>query len=96
MKWNVIVLAAGAMFCMAGVASAKLPAPTDAQKAAAAEAAAKTAHANKVAAYRLCEAENRIQARYIEEQKAKGRTVTPQLVKGCENPGPYQPAAAKQ
>lgn len=96
MKWNLIVLAAGVLVGMAGAASAKLPAPTDAQKAAAAEAAAKTAHANKVAAYQLCEAENRIQARYIEEQKAKGRTVTPQLVKGCENPGPYQPAAAKQ
>lgn len=95
MRRTVIVLAAGAAFGVAGAANAKLPAPTDAQKAAAAEAAAKTAHENKVAAYQLCEAENRIQARYIEEQKAKGRTVTPQLVKGCENPGPYQ-AAGKQ
>jgi hypothetical protein len=79
---------------MAGAALAKLPAPTDAQKAAAAEAAAKAGHANKVAAYQLCEAENRIATRYIEEQKAKGNTVTPQLTKGCENPGPFQPAAA--
>jgi len=96
MKPTLILLAAGMALGMAGAASAKLPAPTDAQKAAAAEAAAKTAHDNKVAAYQLCEAENRIQHRYIEEQKAKGRTVTPQLVKGCENPGPYQPTAASK
>ena len=58
-----------ALAVASGVALAKLPvpaAPTDAQKAAAAEAAAKTAHAGKVGAYQQCEAENRTAARHRE------------------------------
>jgi hypothetical protein len=90
-------IAVGAALAVAsGVALAKLPAPTltDAQKAAAAEAAAKTAHGGKVAAYQLCESENRTAAKYIAAEKAKGKTVTPQLTKACENPGPFQAAGA--
>jgi hypothetical protein len=80
----------------AGVAFAKLPTPTltDAQKAAAAEAAAKTAHAGKVAAYQLCESESRTAAKYIAAEKAKGKTVTPQMTQPCVNPGPFQPTGA--
>jgi hypothetical protein len=80
----------------AGIALAKLPTPTltDAQKAAATEAAAKTAHAGKVAAYELCESENRVAAKYITAEKAKGKAVTPQLTQPCVNPGPYQAAGA--
>jgi hypothetical protein len=80
----------------AGVALAKLPTPTltDAQKAAAAEAAAKTAHAGKVAAYQLCESENRTAAKYIAAEKTKGKTITPQLTQPCVNPGPFQAAGA--
>ncbi|HSD43435.1 MAG TPA: hypothetical protein VLD36_16410 [Burkholderiales bacterium] len=85
---------AAALALTGGVAVAKLPAPTltDAQKAAAAEAAAKTAHAGKVGAYQQCEAENRVAAKFIAAEKAKGKTVTPQLTKACENPGPFQAA----
>lgn len=87
---------AAALAITSGLAVAKLPAPTltDAQKAAAAEAAAKTAHANKVGAYQQCEAENRVQAKYLAAQKAAGKTVTPQLAQPCVNPGPFQAAAA--
>lgn len=79
-----------------GVAAAKLPTPTltDAQKAAAAEAAAKTAHAGKVAAYQLCESQDRTAARYIAGEKAKGKTVTPQVTAPCVNPAATQAAAA--
>jgi hypothetical protein len=79
-----------ALAAASGVAVAKLPPPTDAQKAAAAAGAAKSAHADKVAAYQLCESENRTAARYIAAEKAKGKTVTPQLVKACENPGAFK------
>lgn len=86
------LVTAAALAIASGLAIAKLPAPTDAQKAAAAEGAAKTAHAGKVAAYQLCESENRTAAKYIAAQKAAGKTVTPQLAKACENPGPFQAA----
>jgi hypothetical protein len=90
-----MLVAAAALAVASGFAVAKLPAPTDAQKAAAAEAAAKAAHGGKVAAYQLCESENRTAAKYIAAQKAAGKTVTPQLTKACENPGPFQAAAQK-
>jgi len=90
------IAVAAALVVASGVALAKLPAPTltDEQKAAAAVAAAKAAHGGKVAAYQLCESENRTAAKYIAAEKAKGKTVTPQLTKACENPGPFQSAAA--
>jgi hypothetical protein len=90
------IAVAAAPAVASGVALAKLPAPTltDEQKAAAAVAAAKTAHAGKVAAYQLCESENRTAARYIAAEKAKGKTVTPQLTKACESPGAFQAAGA--
>jgi hypothetical protein len=85
-----------ALAVASGVALAKLPASTltDAQKAAAAEAAAKTAYAGKVGAFQQCESENRVAAKYIAAEKAKGKTVTPQLTQPCVNPGPFQTAGA--
>jgi hypothetical protein len=85
-----------ALAVASGVALAKLPAPTltDAQKAAAAEAAAKTAYAGKVGAYQQCDAENRVAAKYIAAEKAKGKAITPQLTQPCVNPGPFQTAGA--
>ncbi len=90
-----IALAVG-LAVASSVAVAKLPAPTltDAQKAAAAEAAAKTAYAGKVGAYQQCESENRVAAKYIAAEKAKGKAVTPQLTQPCVNPGPFQTAGA--
>jgi hypothetical protein len=49
---------------LAGVAMAKLPAPDDAAKAKAAEAAAKAAWQGKVDAYALCKVQDRIAAQY--------------------------------
>ncbi|HET9044477.1 MAG TPA: hypothetical protein VFN70_15075 [Burkholderiales bacterium] len=90
------IAVAVALAVASGVTLAKLPAPTltDAQKAAAAEAAAKTAHAGKVGAYQQCEAENRTAAKYIAAEKAKGKTITPQVTTPCVNPGPFQTAGA--
>src|SRR5205823_8380110 len=75
---------AGALLvlAMSGMAIAKLPAPppmTDAQKAAAEEKKAKDAAAADLAKKQQAQAEDRVAARYIAEQKAKGNVVTPQM-----------------
>jgi hypothetical protein len=75
---------AGAAMVLAsfGIAMAKLPAPppmTDAQKVAAEEKKAKDAATAAVAKEQYARAEDRIAARYIAEQKAKGNAVTPQM-----------------
>ena len=84
-------LAGAAMVLAAfGVAMAKLPAPppmTDAQKVAAGEKKAKDAAAAELAKQQQARVEDRVAARYIAEQKAKGNTVTPQM-------GPAAAAAA--
>ena len=70
-----------------GAAMAKLPPPppmTDAQKA---EKAAKDKAAADLANEQLARAQDRVAARYIAEEKAKGVTVTPQM-------GPTPGAAA--
>jgi hypothetical protein len=78
-----------------GSAGAKLPPPTPEQQAAAALAAAKTGHANKVAAYDLCMTQTRVAEGFIKQQKTKGVTVTPVPTDPCVNPGPFvAPAAA--
>jgi hypothetical protein len=73
-----------------GIAVAKLPAPppmTDAQKTAAEEKKAKDAAAADLAKKQQAAAEDRVAARYIAEQKAKGHVVTPQI-----GPAPATPA----
>lgn len=65
-----------------GVAVAKLPAPpplTDEQKAAAEEKKAKDVVAAEAAKAAQARAEDRVAARYIAEQKAKGKTIVPQM-----------------
>jgi len=65
-----------------GVAMAKLPAApplTDAQKVAAEEKKAKDAAAAESAKQQQARAEDRVAARYLAEQKAKGNNITPQM-----------------
>ena len=76
----------------ASAALAKLPAPvlTDEAKAKAAEAAAKTAHGNKVADFQLCKSMNKTAAHYYADTKkgskeAKPPTATPD----CADPGAF-------
>jgi hypothetical protein len=70
-------LALAGAVAFSGVATAKLPPPTDEQKAKAAEAKAKADDAAKKDNELLSKAQDRVAARYIKEQKAKGITVTP-------------------
>ncbi|MFM7003724.1 MAG: hypothetical protein ACKOXN_07235 [Limnohabitans sp.] len=76
-------------------AMAKLPAPSDEAKAKAAEAAAKTAHGNKVADYQLCKSREKVAAHYYKTAKATGRPTTPPVATpACADPGPYVAAPA--
>ena len=75
---------------VAGSAWAKLPPPSDEAKAKAAEAAAKTAHTNKVADFQLCNAMNRVAATYRESAKKAGKEVKPATdTPACADPGPF-------
>ncbi|MEN9832192.1 MAG: hypothetical protein RLZZ487_1797 [Pseudomonadota bacterium] len=75
-------------------AMAKLPAPSDEAKAKAAEAAAKTAHGNKVADFQLCKSREKVAAHYYKTAKASGKPTNPPVATpACVDPGPYVAAA---
>lgn len=72
-----------------GAALAKLPPLSDEAKAKAAEAAARTAWSNKVAAYQLCQSMDRVAASYLERARAEGKAVQPTPTPPCSDPGPF-------
>lgn len=79
-----------------GSAWAKLPAPSDEAKAKAAEAAAKTAHAGKVAGFQLCKSQDRTAQAYLASAKKAGKTTAaPVATPPCADTGAfvYVPAA---
>jgi hypothetical protein len=81
----------------AGLAFAKLPPLSDDAKAKAAEAAAKTAHGDKVAAFQLCKSMNRTAAFYFAEAKKANKETKPATATpDCVDPGAfvYPPPAA--
>ncbi|MBD9662855.1 hypothetical protein IB278_02665 [Variovorax sp. VRV01] len=85
----------------APVAWAKLPPPpaTPEAKAKAAEAAAKTAWSGKVDAFKLCQAQDRVAAKYRASATAAGKPVpAAPATPPCADPGPFAftpPAEAK-
>ncbi|WP_353156314.1 hypothetical protein [Herminiimonas fonticola] len=83
MKKSLIALMGWAVV---GIASATLPPPSDEAKAKAAEAKNKTDWSNKVAAYQLCQVQDRVAANYL---KSKGKPKPAIEVPPCSNPGPY-------
>ncbi|MFY7871036.1 MAG: hypothetical protein ACOVQL_01485, partial [Limnohabitans sp.] len=60
------------MLALGGSAWSKLPPPSDEAKAKAAEAAAKTAHGNKVADFQLCKSREKVAAHYY-KSTGKGK-----------------------
>lgn len=72
----------------AGASLAKLPPPSDEAQAKAAEAAAKAAYSGKVAAFQLCQTQNRVASRYLAEEKKAGKDVKPVDTPACVDPGP--------
>jgi len=78
----------GAAF--AALAHAELPPPSDAARAQAAAAAAKSAWADKVAQYQTCRAIDHTVETYQKELRAEGKPVpTPVPTASCVDPGPY-------
>lgn len=80
------------------LADAKLPPLSDEAKAKAAEAAAKTAWNDKVGAYQLCLAMDKVAARYLADAAKAGKPMQPTPTPPCADPGPFAyvpPAAAK-
>lgn len=75
-------------FLSSGLAYAKLPPPTEEQKAKAEEGKAKAAEADKKAAEELAKLQDKIAEHYIKEMKAKGIVVKPTPIP------PPAPAAA--
>lgn len=74
----------------AGPAAAKLPAPSDDAKAKAAETAAKNAHNDKLAAFQLCKAMDRVAAGYQAAAKKAGKPASaPTETPACADPGPF-------
>jgi hypothetical protein len=67
-------------------AAAKLPPLSDEAKAKAAETKNKAAWSDKVAAYQLCESQNRVAGEYL---KRTGKPKPTVAVPPCTNPGPY-------
>lgn len=79
---------------------AKLPPATDAEKAKAAEAAAKSAWTDKVGLYQLCLSQDRAVAAYRAGAMAAGKAAAPPAtMPPCADPGPFAssvtPPAAK-
>jgi len=85
---TLLALCAGATFATGALA--KLPPPTEAQQAKAAETKARAAWADKVAAYQLCRAQDKTAARYFAERKTHGQEArAPSQTAECADPGPF-------
>ena len=95
MKKSLISLATLVLASLFSVsAMAKLPAPSDEAKAKAAEAAAKTAHGNKIADFQLCKSREKVAAHYYKTAKASGKPTSPPVATpACADPGPFVAAA---
>lgn len=77
-----LVISAGAM--------ATLPPPSPEAKAKAEEAAARAAWSNQVAAFKLCEVQDRVAAEYYAQARAAGKATRPPLeTPDCRDPGPF-------
>jgi hypothetical protein len=90
-------LTAGLLLVSSVAVLAKLPAPSDEAKAKAAEAAAKTAHGNKVADFQLCKSMDRVAAGYYANAKKAGKDAKAATTTApCADPGAfvYPPPAA--
>ena len=85
-----------AALLLAGAAAAKLPALSDEAKAKAAEAAAKAAWSDKVAAFQTCKAMDKAVSHYEADAKKAGKEAKPGATPACTDPGPfaYTPPAA--
>src|SRR5437660_1535436 len=83
-------LIAIALAASSAAALAKLPPLSDEAKAKAAEAAAKTAWSDKVAAYHLCQSLDKVAEGYRKGAKSSGKDAPPPVATpACTDPGPF-------
>ena len=93
MRPSVVIAVAAAAFAV-GSALAKLPPLNDEAKAKAAETASRQAWTDKVGAYQVCQAMDRVAATYRARALAAGKPASaPEQTPGCADPGPYAPLA---
>ena len=88
-------LLAAALAMAVPAVMAKLPPLSDDAKAKAAEAAAKTAHGNKVADYKLCQSMDKVAAKYVADAKKAGKDVAAGGDAAVRRPGPVRLYAAR-
>jgi hypothetical protein len=82
---------------LAAPAAAKLPPLSDEAKAKAAEAAARTAWNDKVAAYKMCLAMDRSAEVYRTSSKSIGKDApAPVPMPPCADPGPFVPITPQE
>ncbi|MES2960237.1 MAG: hypothetical protein V4792_18765 [Pseudomonadota bacterium] len=94
---RIITLSILALVCTAALAKLPVSVLSDEAKAKAAEAAAKTAHGNKLADFQLCKSMERVALRYQAEAKKAGKDAKPPTATPpCADPGAfvYPPPAA--
>jgi len=92
MRNNVLRLTALFAALFVGCVSAKLPPVSDEAKARAAESTAKGAWTDKVGAFQLCRAQDRIAEAYRRGLKASGKDIPPSgATAPCTDPGQYVP-----
>lgn len=84
------LLAAVSLVLLASAAQAALPPPSAEDQAKAAEAKARAAWSNKVAAYQLCAVQDRVAAQYLDRLRAEGKAAPQPIATGaCADPGPF-------
>jgi len=89
------ILAALSLALVATGAQATLPAPSAEAQAKAAEAKAKAAWSTKVAAYQLCQSQDKVAAGYFASARAAGKSPAPPVATPeCKDPGPFVYAPA--
>ena len=85
---SLTALVAGAL--LAAPAVGALPAPSAEAKAKAVETAAKTAWSDKVGAYQLCRAQDRVSAHYRKQATNAGKAASAAVeTPACADPGPF-------
>lgn len=84
------------MLAACSLAAAKLAPPTPEAKAKSDEVAAKAAWAGKVDAFQLCQAQDKVAARYVASAQAAGKQTKPATATPpCADPGSYVAAPAE-
>jgi len=83
-------IAISSLLMISSFSFAKLPDPSPEAKAASALTAAKNAHNDKVSAYQLCLAQDKVAKKYASKPQAGDKAIeTP----ACKDPGKFEPPA---